>query len=183
MLNIIIKNRNLIKLIKYLKIIFKFLNKHLYILSILAFLRRSKDSLYYRAITLTIKLIILINLIISSGLFFSVLDLSTPLDTIIQFYLEVIKPYFDSLLEKFYGFIDTKSKSRTKTPNKSLIYDDLDAEVPSLKAKTTTSYSLRDYISFFAFLFILYFIFGVPGPSIEPQMFNEYNFLNRSLIS
>lgn len=181
MLNIIIKNRTLIKIIKYLKIIFKFLNKHLYILSILAFFRRNKDSYYFIIIKFIIKLVILINLAISSGLFFSVLDLHTPFDVIISFYQDVIKPYFDSLLEKFYKLIDIQSKPKTTS---KLIYADLDTETPSLKAKNnSSSLSLRDYISFFAFIFILYFIFGVPGPSIEPQLFNEYNFLNRSLIS
>jgi len=69
------------------------MNKHLYILSILSFFKKTKDSFYYKFISYTIKLVILINLVISSGLFFSALDLQEPISALRALYFHFMIRY------------------------------------------------------------------------------------------
>ena len=75
--------------------IFKFLNKHLYILSIISFIAKARKSVYYKTISFILKIILAINLVITSGLFFSVVDLYTPLNTIYSFYNDFLGPYIE----------------------------------------------------------------------------------------
>lgn len=191
MINIILKNKRLIKLYRGFVILFKFLNKHLYLLSIITLIKRSRSTALYKAISLIIKMVVLINLIISSGLFFSFLDLQTPLMNVYSFYDEIIKPFYDYLIEKFNDLIgrfnelkdldskDSEPKIDNYYYNSKGKFDD----VPMLETKSSKwTFSLKDYISFFAFAFLLYFLFGVPGPSIDPTLVSDYNFINKSLI-
>jgi hypothetical protein len=101
MINIILKNKTLIKLYKYSVTTFKFMNKHLYLLSIISFISRSRKSVYYKIVTLIIKIVLIINLIITSGLFFTVVDLYTPFNTIESFYSDLLGPYIEILKLKY----------------------------------------------------------------------------------
>ena len=63
MLNIIITNQVLIKICKYLVKLFKFLNKYLFILSLISLLNKIyakfKENKFYYAINWTIKIILI----------------------------------------------------------------------------------------------------------------------------
>lgn len=72
----------------------------MFILSILSIFRKSRNSIYYKVISYTIKLIIEINLVWTSGLFFSLVDLSTPIDSILSLYSDLLNPYIEVLKSK-----------------------------------------------------------------------------------
>jgi hypothetical protein len=87
------------------------LNKHLYLLSIISLIAKLRKSVYYKVITWIIKIVLIINLTITSGLFFSVVDLSTPLNTIYLFYNDLLGPYIDILKLIYYDVNSLYSKA------------------------------------------------------------------------
>jgi hypothetical protein len=101
MINIVLRNKSLIKIYRISMKIFKFLNKHLYILSLLSLFTKARNSIYFRALSIIIKIFLLINLFITSGLFFTFVDLTTPLSLIYEFYDGILNPYKDLILDKY----------------------------------------------------------------------------------
>ena len=87
MLNIIITNQVLIKICKYLVKLFKFLNKYLFILSLISLLNKIyakfKENKFYYAINWTIKIILILTLITSTGI---ILDFTSPINTTFSIY-------------------------------------------------------------------------------------------------
>lgn len=190
MLNIIIKNRSLIKLFKYGKIIFKLLNRHLYVLSIFGFIARISKSKTFKVINWFTKIIIAINLIVASGLFISLTDFITPIDIIIDYYTSTLNPYFQLIKQKIrliYNSItnlDTDTIMRYDSPiatpqvelPKLLLpkIDEID-ELPSFNSKDLAYYAS---ICFFA-----YFIIYLPGFGDSSAIdLAQYNYLNQGLI-
>jgi hypothetical protein len=194
MINIILKNRNLIKVYKYSKELFKFLNKHLYILSILSFLRRSRNSFYYKLISYTLKLVIFINLIITSGLFFTLTDFTTPFNIISSIYKDLLYPYLDMSKEIYTRLIDNlNSSSITKKINNSIELNDIkDSTSVSSHSKVTPviepqeniefNINIKNILFYTGLGVLLYFIYYIPGPSIAPEEIVKYNTLNQSFI-
>jgi hypothetical protein len=185
MINIILKNKNLIKLYKYGKIIFKFLNKHFYLLSIISYIARLRNSMYYKVISWVLKLVLIINLCITSGLMFSVLDLTTPLNVVYEFYNNLLSPYIDMITSKYEEIsnlnpkIETEYSNKFKVVNKEIINND-----PTVEINETNRYNYIRWLLFGAAVGIfLYVTFIVPGPSIDPGEINNYNAINRFFIN
>jgi hypothetical protein len=184
MINIVLKNKKIIKFYKYSLNSFKFLNKHLYILSILSFISKSRKSIYYKIISYTIKLVIILNLVISSGLFYAAMDLQTPLTAIYSFYDTILSPYKDLLLEKYQNLMNLNVEDKVSN---NFVNKKESKLLPSVEVENTdkpnNSLGIKDYIAFLALLFFVYFIFGVPGPSVDPRSIDNYNFITKSLIN
>lgn len=195
MINIILKNKTLIKLYKYSLIVFKFMNKHLYILSILSLIARARKSIYYKIITWTIKLILALNLVISSGLFFSVIDLVTPFDVVYKFYNDLLTPYIVKLkakLSEAFGIfnqikktyitennsIDTTHLPSATQPLLELDIIENNEEIEQIEVKF--NYKTMFFITTVGLL--IYIIYFIPGGSTPPSNLLEYNSLNQSLI-
>lgn len=121
MINIILKNKTLIKIYKYSVTVFKFLNKHLYILSIISLIAKARKSIYYKVISWIIKIILAINLLISSGLFFMVADLYTPLTTVYNFYTDLLSPYIEIVKNKYNEFNNIYSNVENKYLKSTII--------------------------------------------------------------
>jgi hypothetical protein len=178
MISIILKNKKLITFYKYSVKVFKFLNKHLYILSILSFLTKTRNSIFYKIISYTIKLVILINLFISSGLFYASIDLYTPFSNIYSFYDIILSPYLDLIKNKYDKIFDLDI-SKPGTTDKEI----LDSKLPTLdESKPSNKEGIKNFLSVIAFLFLLWFVFGVPAPSIDPRELEHYNFINKALF-
>lgn len=128
------------------------------------------------------------NLIITSGLFYSALDLHTPLLAIYNFYDTVLSPYYDLFLNKYKDLsnIDVESnlfKHNSLKPssiNTELVDNDLTNKMVNNSESFLEKY--KNYIATASVLFILWFFLGLPGPSIDPREIDKYNFINQSLI-
>jgi hypothetical protein len=106
MINIVLKNKRLIKIYKYSLSIFKFLNKHLYILAIISFISKSRKSIYYKIISWSIKLIILINILVGTGFIIYFTDFVNPFDKTFSFYYDILKPYIDFIKRLWHDIIN-----------------------------------------------------------------------------
>lgn len=197
MLNIIIKNKKLIKLYKYSIGIFKFLNKHLYILSFISLIAKFRKSFYYKMLTYLIKAIVAINLIITSGLFFTLTDFSTPLIQIWNIYDEILGPYIEILKQKIkslynllinlddnlitkYNNVSVPEVTKVVGENSDLIKKDFNVEFEEeeIKALKDAAKIVALYITIVGSLY--YFIFVLPGS--VPNNPEDWNFLNLILI-
>jgi hypothetical protein len=184
MINIILKNKTLIKIYKHSVKIFKFLNKHLYLLSILSFLSKARNSVYYKVISYILKLIIVINLVVTSGVFYAALDVQTPLLAVYDFYDKILSPYIDLLINKINNVSNINledSYVKSFRNNKELISSDL---TNSTVDNTEPGFLERNknYIAIAGAVFLLYFIFIIPGSTVDVKDLENYNLINKSLI-
>jgi hypothetical protein len=185
MINIILKNKSLIKLYKYSLATFKFMNKHLYILSILAFIARARKSVYYKLISWLLKIVTAINLLITSGIFFSIVDMSTPLDAIYNFYNDLLGPYIKymkaKINEMFNLFNNIEKKyvsdtiiNRNTFPSKDLplldnpITSQLLDNSNELEETIEFRFNYKQLFFYSGLAFFVYFIYFIPGASTPP---------------
>lgn len=205
MLNIILKNKQLIKLYKYGVWLFKFLNKHFYILSFISLIARFRKGIYYKAISLTIKIIVAINLLITSGLFFTITDFATPLLAIQQFYKDFVGPYLEMInnqLTTIYNKYNDISQLKDKVESdyaKSTIkrISNIDTNLIDNPA-TNTGSDVRDddikdsnkfnvktlvfYVGVAALVYIFFYLPGGGATPPTPDTIADYNTINRTLI-
>jgi hypothetical protein len=199
MINIILKNRTLIKIYKYSLKTFKFLNKHLYILSFLYLISKARKSVFYKFFSYLIKITIAINLIFTSGLMFNLADLNTPFQQVINLYYIVLGPYIELLKYKFYTInnllfqieedIPFSTFQRVKTiNNKTMLVDKVqdiidldDKELLEDPSKTKSSY-VKYFVLGCAVGIVLYIIF-LPSPGTDPNVLADYNSINQFLIN
>lgn len=99
----ILKNKPVMKLYKYSVVTFKFLNKYLYLVSIFSLLKslksRLNESKFYKSISWLIRIIFIINLILGTGLIIYFTDFVNPFNTTFSVYLDLLKPYIDTLIK------------------------------------------------------------------------------------
>ena len=178
------------------------MNKHLYILSIISLIAKARKSIYYKIISWILKLILAINLLVTSGLFFSIVDLSTPLEGIYNFYSDMLGPYIKYLklklsemfdmfnhLEKKYVTESTLNKYNSPVTN--LPVQTIDYPVNSLNKlndlvedEIELKLNIRSILFYTSVGLILYTIYWLPGVGVFPPAdILEYNFFNQSLIN
>lgn len=108
MLTIILKNKNIIKIYKYLVITFKFLNKYLYLLSFLSLINtiynKYRTNKFYKPIKLILKIILMLNLIVCTGIILYLTDFGTPINTTFSLYSDLLQP-FSELLKPYIDFL------------------------------------------------------------------------------
>jgi hypothetical protein len=202
MLNIIIKNKTLINIYKYSVNIFKFLNKYLYLLSILSlltsFYTTIKQNKLYKILSNTIKLIVILNLVIGTGFILYFTDFSNNPFTL-SFFYDIINSYFDylkNLWNEFTNFsieesfiknvnssgidIKTEIKEGVKQGVKEA-FDEILTEV-SEKNNSDNTYLFKQLALASSVIFFTYFLFILPGSSISPEDLTQYNWMNQSLI-
>src|SRR5580692_7715114 len=203
-MNIIIKNKNIIKLYKFLVEVFKFLNKYLYILSIISLIKSIFASLrenkLYLVISWIIKILLFINILVGTGFIIYFTDLVNPFNNTFSFYSDILKPYFD-FLKKFWNDLinfnieDSISSKIRDNPNiKNQIKDGIKEGVKEAfneileemqdkqLQSNTNSDLLKQAALISSVLFFGYFLFILPGPSISPEDLTQFNWMNQSLI-
>ena len=88
----ILTNKPVMTMYKYSVIIFRYLNKYLYIISIFSFLvsllNRLNENKIYRITINLIKVFIIINMIFGVGLVIYFTDFSNPLNNTLSFYYD-----------------------------------------------------------------------------------------------
>jgi hypothetical protein len=198
MLNIIIKNRNLIKIVKYGKIVFKFLNRHLYILSLISLIAKFRKSNTYLVLNWLIKIIVSINLLFVSGLFFTFTDLYTPLTSIITFYETIFAPYIEiikiktkliyNLINNTNDSINNHLESVQTLNNKRMLISTVDQLIDLddnnlLSDTDNSSFNARSLLIFASSCFLVYFLFYIPGFNpVSATDIAQYNWFNQGLI-
>lgn len=202
MITIILKNKNLIKLFKFSVKLFKFMNKYLYILSIISILNRIyatvKENKFYKVISWTIKIFLYVNLIVGTGFILYFTDFSNPFNNTFSFYYDIFKPYFD-FFKQFWNDllninIEDSFSSKVKESNniktqikegiKQGVKEALDELLDEMNESNnnSTNESLKQIALISSVLFFGYFLFYLPGSSITPEELTQFNWMNQSLI-
>lgn len=191
--NIILKNKTLIKAYKTGKTIFKWLNRHFYIVSIISLFARWRKSNVYYIIKYLMKIVLVINIVITSGIFFSVADLITPFYIIESFYKDLFGPYleliYNYIKELYESIINIGDKTEKKFIKNYLTKDSIvNSEViePVVESTEETKYSItRTILVGASVALILYFFFVLPpAPPTggESNYLKEFNIFNKTLL-
>lgn len=208
----LLQNKTLIKIIKYLVNLFKFINKHLFILSIFSILNsiyaKFRENKFYKTINLSIKFIFIITLIVSTGFILYFTDFTNPINTTFSIYLDLINPYIDFIKTLWYDLkilyhnllnisvedsiastikestdIKNQLKDGIKEGVKEGFKEAVDELINEINMENKDkSDLLKQSALFTSLLFLGYFLFILPGSSISPEALTEYNWFNQSLI-
>jgi hypothetical protein len=182
-LAILIRNKHLIRLHKYGKLTFNFLNKHFYIVSLLSLIAKAKNNKLYKITSWIIKLILVINIFISSGLFFSLVDLTTPITAIYSFYDNLLSPYIDMITDKYNSLSNLGNKIETEYINNSNFKSNNDIkDTQEVVKEVDTSRNYYNYILYASATVLVLYLIYLPGPSIDPLEFEKFNWLNQVLM-
>jgi hypothetical protein len=200
MLNIVLKNKTLIKVYKYSVKTIKFLNRHLYLFSILSMISKFRKTNTYKVVNWIIKVIISLNIIFVSGLFVTLIDFETPFDTVYNLYMDLLSPYIEiikakaNLLLKIvnsvdevtdqpydmqpYELLNKQYRSKPLPPIDNINYLDTVADVD-----TDVSFNAKDLAFFASVAFFAYFFLYLPGLNHVPATeLAQYSYLNQGLI-
>jgi hypothetical protein len=200
MLNIVLKNKTLIKVYKYSIKLFKFLNRHLYILSLFSMISKFRKTNTYKVINWIIKIIVTVNVILASGLFLSLTDLQTPFDIVYNLYMDILRPYIDLIKSKFNKLLsiinsvddtpfdmqpnDFISKQYKVNPPLAENMINQGATIDtSLDNDIDISFNFADLAFYAGIGFFAYFFLYLPGlNNVSPTELAQYNYLNQGLI-
>jgi hypothetical protein len=201
MLTFIIKNKTIINIYKYSVNVFKFINKYLYLLSIISFLASLystiKQNKFYKILSTVFKLIIIINIIVGTGFILYFTDYADPFT--FSFYYEIFNSYIDFLKNTWNEFMnysiedsiiknikstDLDLKNEIKEGVKQGVKEAFDEIITEMSEKNTpdNTYLLKQFALASSVLLFSYFFFVLPGASISPEDLSQYNWMNQSLI-
>jgi hypothetical protein len=165
-----------------------------------------KDTRFYKVINWSIKIVLIINLIVGTGYILYFTDYVFTFDSLSTFYSNLIKPYIDflktlwndlininiedSLINKMKDSnIDLKQEIKVgiKEGVKEALNEILDElhknEIQSEVVNSEgNSHLLKQLALFSSVVFFGYFLFVLPGPSIDSEVLTQYNWFNQSLI-
>jgi len=200
MLNIVLKNKTLIKVYKYSVKTIKFLNRHLYLFSILSMFSKFRKTNTYKVVNWIIKVIISLNIIFVSGLFITLIDFETPFDTVSNLYMDLLSPYIEIIKAKVnlllkivnsvdevtdqpydmqpYELLNKQYRSKPLPPIDNINSLDTVADVD-----TDVSFNAKDLAFFASIAFFAYFFLYLPGLNHVPATeLAQYSYLNQGLI-
>jgi hypothetical protein len=196
--------QKLIKLINKLLVLFKFYNKYLYILPLISILSsilgKISNNKIFKLITWLIKIIVIINIIVSVGYILYFTGFENPFDKLFSFYSDLLEPYIHLLkslwndlkninIEDSFSVKDSNVniKNEIKEAIKEGIKESFEDILDELKTQAdieSQGYSnlLKQLALFSSVALFSYFFFVLPGSNIEPEVFSQYNWFNQSLI-
>jgi hypothetical protein len=157
-----------------------------------------KNSKYYKVLSWTIKLVILINLIVGTSFIVYFTDFVNPFNMTFSLYYDFLKPYIEFLKQLWNKLVnfniedslisnvtDTNNiKNQVKSGIKEGVKEALEDVLADLSEENSSAKTefLKQLAVFSGVLFLGYFIFILPGPSISPEELTNYNWLNQGLI-
>jgi hypothetical protein len=199
----ILKNKPIMQIYKYSVRTFTFLNKYLYLISILSIITsiysKLRGNKFYKILSSLIKLFLFVNLLVGTGFILYLTDFVTPLNTTLSIYSDYFQSYIEILTRLYNDLIkyniedsiisqvkETNNiKNQIKEGMKEGVKEAFDEIVTDLqddynsKAKSDL---LKQVALFGSVLFIGYFLFILPGTAINPEELAQYNWMNQSLI-
>lgn len=196
----ILKNKPVMLIYKYSVIVFKFLNKYFYIVSLFSFIlslnNKLNENKLYRVIIKIIKIFLIINIIIGTGMLIYFTDFRNPLNNTLLFYYDEIKPYIEMVIkfknellnldieESLISNIKESNtiKDQVKIGIKEGVREALDEILNEFNAEleSKTRNDLYKNLALTGSLILFgYIIFILPGST---DNLVEYNWFNQSLI-
>ena len=197
-----LKNKTLFKMYKYLVVLFKFLNKHFYIIPLLSLLSKLRKTSFFKSFNWFIKFIVILNIIIGVGIVLYLIDFSSPVNTtysiyhdFIQFYIDLIKQFWNDIIN-FHNSVEdsyiidstNKIKFELKEGLKEGIREGMREGLKETIDEVLTEINednaakanqLKTLAIIGSSLFFIYFLFALPNST---ESLSHYNWINRSLI-
>ena len=178
------------------------MNKHLYILSIISIISKLRKSKSYKIVSWILKIVVAINLIITSGLFLTLTDFITPYNIIINIYSDLFEPYINISKNLYNDLTDKFNDSSVNKHLKSIENNSnsTNTNLSNINSITDKLTSINEYLiddndqieihfnfktfSFYVGMGILYyFIFLSPGPSTPPSEIVKANIIDQGFYS
>jgi len=180
------------------------------ILSLLSNLSVFKENKVLILLKNVIKVLLFISLVGSVLVIFYFTDLTTPINNTYSLYYDLLEPYIE-IIKNLWGKLVTYFKETINTFNNSVeslnestqIKKELEPvlkdSISQIKNEVKSgmreainealndlpadeSHLMRQIALISSGLFFVYFLFVLPGPSVTPEVLNDYNFINQSLI-
>lgn len=198
-----LKNKTLFKMYKYLVVLFKFLNKHFYIIPLLSLLSKLRKTSFFKSFNWFIKFIVILNIIIGVGIVLYLIDFSSPVNTtysiyhdFIQFYIDLIKQFWNDIINFHNSVEDSFIKDSTNKIKYELkeglkegirdgmregIRETIDEVLTEIKEDNDIAKAnqIKTLAVIGSSLFIIYFLFALPNST---ESLSHYNWINQSLI-
>jgi predicted PurR-regulated permease PerM len=192
-----INRGNFLKLVNLLQKIYNFLNKHFYVIAIISYLSKFTNHKIFKFISTIFKIFIIVNIIFGIGyiIYFNsainqLNDLISIYKDLIQFYIDLFMNIWNDLMN--FNIESTSSKdqlikeinNQVKEGMREALKDVVDEALDKLQEGELekSSNTIKNVALFGSLLFIAYFVFILPGSSVNPEVLNSYNWLNQSLI-
>lgn len=195
----------MMKLMYKLNNIFTFVNKFIYILplfSLLGNISSIRKNKLFTTMKNLIKYLLIIQVIIGGFVILYFTDFTTPLNTTYSLYYDLLEPYIEIIkllwnkvtnyfhnlinaseltpnkeLEAIKSELSSQLKNEVKSGMKEAISEALDAMPDESNTKLYKSLAL-----FGSGFFFLYFFCVLPGTTLNPEVLNEYHWINQGLI-
>jgi hypothetical protein len=197
-----LKNKTLFKLYKYIVVLFKFLNKHFYIIPLLSLLSKLRKTSFFKSFNWFIKFIVILNIIIGVGIVLYLIDFSSPVNTtysiyhdFIQFYIDLIKQFWNDIINFHNSVEDSYIKDSTNKIKYELkeglkegiregmregLKETIDEVLTEINEDNAAKANqLKTLAIIGSSLFFIYFLFALPNST---EYLSHYNWINQSLI-
>jgi hypothetical protein len=202
-----INRGTLLNLFMFLKRMYEFLNKHLYIVLIISTLASYTNTRFYKSFIWLVKMFVLANIIFGVGyiIYFSVAEHSFTLG--LQFYQDLISNYFshltnfwndlmnidieDNIIKNSFNNsskdainqikeeLNVTFKAGIKEGITEAVNEAMD-RLEEIEADTRTN-TIKNIAFVGGILFLSYFVFVLPNDA-TPELLSNYNWFNQSLI-
>ena len=196
----ILKNKTVMRLYKYSYLIYRYLNKYLYLASIISFIlslnTHLRSNKIYKSINWLLKIVFLLNVILGTGLIIYFTDFIDPFNSVFSLYSDLIKPYIELIKQYWNNLINfniedsvisnMKESNNLKNEIKEGIKegvrevlnelrDELEEDLRNqAKSNLYQNIALCGSVLFFGYLFFI-----LPGST---ENLSSYNWANQSLI-
>lgn len=166
-----------------------------------------KNNKIFVTVNSFIKLIIQINVVLGVSLILYFTDFVSSINNVYSIYYDLLEPYIElirnvwnqlmnyfhkvstpsikkeleSILQESATHIQQEVKEGIKAGMKEAL-DEVMSDLQAANAKYQSYFLLKKTIIISSILFGFYFVFILPGPSMNPEDFTQYNWLNQSLI-
>lgn len=204
-----LKQMNKSQLLKLVHKINKFyivFNKYIYILPLFSLLNNFssfRNNKLFKSISVLLRIVTYFSFIFGFAVFVYFTDFTTPLNNTFSLYSDLLEPYielikhlFHKLLNYFKTLIDySDSSSQIKNEMESVLRDTKSQIKNEVKTGMKEAINealnnmpqdesnlLKQIALIGSGVFFIYFFFILPGPTIDPEVLNSYNWINQSLI-
>jgi hypothetical protein len=194
----------MLKLMYKLNKLIKLINNYFYILPILSYISSLKNNKIFNSINNILKIIIIINIVLGISFIILFTDFINPINVTYSIYIDLIESYIElikhswkelmsyinklltpgSTIKKELESVIQESATQIQSEIKSVIESSIEEALDRMREDDIQAIDnlLKQLALISSGIFIFYFIFVLPGSSIDSSELVSYNWINQSLI-
>ena len=176
------------------------------IFSIISIIPSIRNNNLFKTITLILKIFIIINIVLGVSVILYFTDFVTPLNTtysiyndLVEYYIELIRNLWNIIINYFNKLLNLSSsknelesvlkdsisqlKSDVKVEVKSGMQEAIEEALHKMEEDEASRWIFTQCVLISSGLFLIYFIFILPGGGVSIEEITHYNWLNQHLIN